>query len=185
MLTKKAWGAIMGTWNLKLIGALVLVIGLIGLVSGAYLKGLSNGSRNERAIWVERTAEAQRVAVSEREASRKKADQLAQRVQEERKAAAAIRRKLEREIENQSRVRRALDERVVRLLNELASADQAGKAAAGAAPKDGSAASDRTGSGRGASSQSVAKALKEARGGYDSCRSQLNALIDWANSVSD
>ena len=170
---------------MKLIGALVLIIGLIGLVSGAYLKGLSNGSRNERAIWIERAAETERAAISEREASRRKADQLAQRVQDERKAADAIRRKLEREIENQSRVRRALDEHVVRLLNELASADQAGKATAGTAPKDGSAASDRVGSGRGASSQSVARALKEARGGYESCRSQLNALIDWANSVSD
>jgi len=185
--------------------AVILVASLTG-AGASYLKGHKNGY-NERDVQCTKELtelesarlEAERQANAVREKGRVGADRLAAQLANTKDRLKTVEGRLDREIAKASRERRAFDEQLVRMLNELSpiresSDGQASAAVTRTAPKTSSSTPDSAGrdgaaggssGGRGASVHSVAVAMKECRIGYEACRTQLHGLIDWAKSVTE
>jgi hypothetical protein len=177
-----------------LIGLALTLTGIGGVLAWSYSSGYNKRElmcKAEVADVERQRAAAERAAREERDRGRAAADKLSRQLLEQQSTIASMRERIDRAIAaNTSSSRRAMDESLVRLLNQLSPIrerviPEAGPASPRADAENGATAGDRSGpAGRGASERSVATALAQARSGYALCVNQLNSLIDWAGTVT-
>lgn len=176
----------------KWLGGLLIVIAVLG---AAWWKGRTHGydqrdleCKAEVQKERDKTAEAERQAAALGVKARTLSDRLANQAAAAQVQIEAIRRSAQDEIERSvSASRRLLDERVVRLLNQLSPIRESSGPAtpapgAGVAPEVPRAAGHPAGPG--ASERSVVRALTECRVGYASCASTHNALATYVESIT-
>lgn len=134
--------------------------------------------------------EAERQSQAQRERGRIVADRLAAELAETRAALVTAQERTSREISARaSATRRCFSGSVAELLNSVTPIrvsstpiDPAGTTATGTDAQAGTAAADP--SGPGVSERAAAEALNISRTGYESCRTQLGKLIDWAKDAT-
>lgn len=135
-----------------------------------------------------RAIEAERNAMAQREKGRVIADRLAGELADAKESIAILQGRVSREItRTASATRRCMSGDLAGLLNQLSPirerVDPApAAAAAGADAPVAAAAADRDRL-AGVSERSVAVALNQARGGYETCRTTLHKLQDYVREI--
>lgn len=179
------------------LAVLLSVLAVLALLAGTWGHGYQTGwekrdveAVNQIAEINERLIEAERRATANREKGRIVADRLASELAEARSSITTLQERIDHEIRRTaSATRRCMSGDLAGLLNRLSPIREhvhpAGAAPAGTDAQAPAPAADPGGPPAGyVSERAVAEALRDARGGYESCRTQLHKLIDWAGEVT-